>query len=359
MRNLNFTRAKIESSFSALKYIIIFLILLLQTPSFAQREFGVCDSTTYPLNNDTTVVAGRNILYLYFNNTLHSLYNFSSLDTNEYIRDFDIVDPNLWFTVVGSRYIGSETRLYKSTNKGANWSLDTSHYNASNVPPFFPPAEFVRSINNFQHLNGDTLLMFIGYYISGILYSTDLGQTWTKWFDNYISHYQGMFECDNKYYIYSFEGDGFRASMFGFNKNLLFSPDSTGLWVNFNPTGYHPPCYTGTDTINCNYPPFNLNRCDTYSFFKNRIDTLCSTLGVGIENNSKHNLRVYPNPFNTTIKIEGASGGEEYHLINVYGQTMWTGKNIDQEDFSFLQPGLYFLQVARQTVKKTIKLIKQ
>lgn len=358
MANLGIIGTKKVSSFYILKYIIIYSILLLQTPSFAQRAFGVCDSSTYKLNNDTTVVAGRTNLYLYFKNKLHNLYNFSSSDTNEFIRDFDIVNPNLWFTVVGSRYIGNETRLYKSIDKGANWTLDTNHYSASNVSPFIPSEQFVRSINNFQHLNGDTLLLFIGYYISGILYSSDLGKTWTKWFDNYISHYQGMFECFDKYYIYSFEGDGFRASMFGFNKNLLFSSDSTGLWRSYNTLGYHPPCYGGNDTINCNYPPFNIGRCQTYSFFKNRVDSLCSS-SVGGEYNLIHSIRVYPNPFNTTIRIEGASGGEEYHLINLNGQTMWTGRNIEEEDFSILQPGLYFLQVALPIGKKTIKLIKQ
>jgi hypothetical protein len=358
MTNLDFIGTKKVSSFYILKCVMTSSILLLQTPSFAQRGFGVCDSTTYILNNDTTVVAGRNNLYLYFNNTLQNLYNFSTLDTNEYIRDFDIVNPNLWFAVIGSRYIGNETRLYKSSDKGTNWSLDTNHHNATNVSPFLS-TQFLRSINNFQHLDGDTLILFTGYYESGIIYSTDLGQTWTKWFDNLISHYQGMFECGNKYYVFGYEGDGFSASMFGFNKDLLFSSDSTGLWLSYNPSGYHPPCYGGGDTINCIYPPYNINSCEVYSFFKNRIDTLCSALGVGVENNSKHNLRVYPNPFNTTIRIEGASGGEEYHLINLYGQTMWRGKNIEHEDFSVLQPGLYFLQVAHQAVKRTIKLIKQ
>ena len=45
--------------------------------------------------------------------------------------------------------------------------------------------------------------------------------------------------------------------------------------------------------------------------------------------------------------------------LNGLGQIIWTGKNIDQQDFSNLQNGLYFLQVINLTGKQTLKLIKQ
>jgi hypothetical protein len=41
------------------------------------------------------------------------------------------------------------------------------------------------------------------------------------------------------------------------------------------------------------------------------------------------------------------------------GQIIWTGKNIDQQDFSYLQNGLYFLNVTNQNGMQCIKLVKQ
>jgi len=353
-RQINFPDT-FKNTFFRISFLFLFSIILFHAHSFAQREFEVCDSTSYTLNSDTTIIAGRNHLYLFTNNTLNSLYDFSSLDSNEYIRDFDIIKPALWYTVVGSRYIGSPTRLYKSVNKGLTWSLDTNHHNATNSQ-FLSP-QFLHSINNLQHLNGDTLIMFMHYYESGIIYSTDLGLNWTKWFDNLIAHYQGMFECDSKYYIFGYEGDAFRASMFGFDKNLLFTSDSTGLWSSFNSNGYHPPCYNGADTVNCFFAPSNVTRCESYYYFKNKVDTICFTLNVGNFNTIVH--RIYPNPFNGEINIEGTSGTEFYTLSNVYGQTVYSGRHIEQKDFFYLTKGVYFLTIAKENFRQTFKLIKQ
>lgn len=336
------------------KYVLMLSCILANLHSFSQREFGVCDSTSYTLNTDTTIVAGRHLLYTYSNNTLDTLYDFTSPDPDEYIRDFDIVKPDLWYTIVGLRYIGSPTRLYKSNNRGQTWALDTAHLQASNAE--FQSLQFLESINNLQHLNGDTLIMFMHYYESGILYSTDLGLTWTKWFANLIAHYQGMLACDDKYYLFGYEGDGFPASMFSFEKNLLFTPDSTGLWSSFNHLGHHPACYNG-DTINCIYAPHQSNRCESYHYFKNTVDNLCLTLHEENIHPSAH--RIYPNPFNNTIKMQDASGVETYSMTNVFGQTVWSDKNIEQQDFSHLTNGIYFLTIIKDHVWQTLKLIKQ
>jgi hypothetical protein len=334
--------------------VFMFSFILVYLHSFGQREFGVCDSTSYTLNPDTTIVAGRHLLYTFSNNTLDTIHDFTSSDPDEYIRDFDVVKPDLWYTVVGLRYIGGPTRLYKSSNRGQTWALDTAHHHATNAE--FQSIQFLESINNLQHLNGDTLIMFMHYYESGLLYSTDLGKTWTKWFANLIAHYQGMLECDDKYYIFGYEGDGFRASMFGFDKSLLFTPDSTGLWSSFNHLGYHPACYNG-DTINCIYAPHQSNRCESYHYFKNEVDTLCLTLLE--ENIQPSSYRIYPNPFTTTIIMEGTSGTESYSLANVYGQIVWSDTKIEEQDFSHLTSGIYFLSIIRGNSWHTIKLIKE
>lgn len=328
------------------------LLLLFFIPSysiaFAQRDYGICDSTTYMLNNDTTVVAGKTKLYLFTSNTLLPLFDFTTSDTNEYIRDFDIVKPDLWYTVVGGKYIGFPSQLFKSTNRGQTWQLDTSYYALANSTIL--PTNFLQCINNFQHLQGDTLILFMSYYESGIIYSTNGGLTWTKWFDNQIAHYQGMFACNNKYYIFGYQGDGFRAWMFGFDRPLLFSPDSTGLWQSYTPGGYHPPCSTVYDTANCIYPTPNISRCATYNFFKQRIDSLCAPLQLHDIN--KLDISIFPNPTKGYLQVDLKPNPEtKFVLYNSMGQQINTfdllfSKNkLDVVNFP---TGIYFYHIIAQ-----------
>jgi hypothetical protein len=85
---------------------------------------------------------------------------------------------------------------------------------------------------------------------------------------------------------------------------------------------------------------------------------MCSVTGIqSIE--QVNSLNVYPNPFATSINIESKFENEYYELLNSTGQIIWTGKNIEQQDFSNLQNGIYFLKVSAQTGQQTLKLIKQ
>lgn len=97
---------------------------------------------------------------------------------------------------------------------------------------------------------------------------------------------------------------------------------------------------------------FNLHRCET------PLVIPCITSGINDEV-QKSNLSVFPNPFSSKIQLENATGLENFQLLNSLGQTIWTGKNIEQQDFSQLQNGHYFLKVSTQTGQQTLKLIKQ
>lgn len=327
------------------KYILFLAFLFMQYVVIAQREYGSCDSTTYIFNTDTSVVAGRTKLYLFTNNTLMPLFDFTTSDTNDYIRDFDIAKPDLWYTVVGGKYIGMPSQLFKSTNRGQTWLLDTSYYNVANGAIL--PNDFLKCINNFQHLQGDTFMMFMNYYESGIIYSTNGGLTWTKWFDNQITHYQGMFACNNKYYIFGYEGDAFRAWMFGFDRHLLFSPDSTGLWQNFTPGGYHPPCSTVNDTVNCIYANPNISRCATYTYFKQWIDSLCSPLSTLDYDQSF--VKVYPNPTNGILQIELLTHTNAtivfYNSMGTKVKTFELSSSRNRVDVSIFSKGMYYYQI--------------
>ena len=86
---------------------------------------------------------------------------------------------------------------------------------------------------------------------------------------------------------------------------------------------------------------------------------LNQTTGINDIITNEKALVIYPNPFNSHIGLKNTTGSENYQLYNSMGQIIWTGKNIDQQDFSFLQNGIYFLNVSTQTGQQTLKLIKQ
>ncbi len=285
----------------------LFFFFLLNT-GYAQRDYNVCDSTFYNYVVDTTIVAGKRHLYFNTGGGLVQFANFISADTSEYIRDFDIVQPDLWYTLVGLRYIGSPTRLYRSRDRGMSWVEDTSFYVASRYHPTLAH-DYYNSINQVQHLGNGTIVLLVGYYESGVVYSTDNGATWTEWFRNQISYYHGFLECNNKYYLYGFEGDAFRSWMFGFDKSLLFSPDTGGAWVSYS-NRYHPNC-SGSNHPDCIYGYPNISRCGQYSYMKNYIDSMCTALSVP-EITERNEPSVYPNPSNGRFEVvvKGAAVNE-------------------------------------------------
>jgi Protein of unknown function (DUF1566)/Secretion system C-terminal sorting domain len=72
----------------------------------------------------------------------------------------------------------------------------------------------------------------------------------------------------------------------------------------------------------------------------------------------KSKIKVFPNPFSSKINLENVIGDENYKLFNQLGQSIFFGKNIDKQDFTGLQKGIYFLEINGETTSK-IKLIKQ
>jgi hypothetical protein len=70
-------------------------------------------------------------------------------------------------------------------------------------------------------------------------------------------------------------------------------------------------------------------------------------------------LMVSPNPFTDKIQVQHAKGNELYQLMSATGQLVWSGANIQQQDFSSLAPGVYVLQVYSEEHVQTTRLIKQ
>ncbi len=71
------------------------------------------------------------------------------------------------------------------------------------------------------------------------------------------------------------------------------------------------------------------------------------------------NISVFPNPFTGKINLRNNKGDENFELFNAIGKVIWSGKHIEQRDFSELPIGLYFLKIQALNSNQTIRLIKQ
>ena len=81
---------------------------------------------------------------------------------------------------------------------------------------------------------------------------------------------------------------------------------------------------------------------------------------LSVENEFAHpkNIVQYPNPFNSTIKINGAETNADFELTNVFGQKIFFGKSIENQDFSQIPKGMYFLKIIDKSTK-IYKLLKE
>ena len=67
------------------------------------------------------------------------------------------------------------------------------------------------------------------------------------------------------------------------------------------------------------------------------------------------NIQVFPNPFIDFISIFPIIESNSFVLTNSIGQIVFSGKNIENQNFSYLPKGIYCLKIAE---KQVIKLIK-
>jgi hypothetical protein len=70
---------------------------------------------------------------------------------------------------------------------------------------------------------------------------------------------------------------------------------------------------------------------------------------------------VFPNPFTQSIALKNPSGRESFDLISLFGQVIYSGRNLAAQDFSELDSGIYFLRITdlKTSASTTLKLVKQ
>ena len=74
--------------------------------------------------------------------------------------------------------------------------------------------------------------------------------------------------------------------------------------------------------------------------------------------NSETGRVVFPNPFRNAIHLIRKHPNESYQLVNYLGQLIYSGKNIEENDFSDIPSGMYLLKIIGP-YSNIIKLLKE
>jgi hypothetical protein len=121
------------------------------------------------------------------------------------------------------------------------------------------------------------------------------------------------------------------------------------------------------ETNNQNLLLGTLNQTESanYSYLCNQMTTLvggpfyCNPLlSVDSPNFETNEIKVFPNPFHFKINLKSFTENENYELYSNLGQLIFKGKSIENQDFSALSNGIYFLKIIDKT-STTLKLVKE
>jgi arylsulfatase A-like enzyme len=113
------------------------------------------------------------------------------------------------------------------------------------------------------------------------------------------------------------------------------------------------------ETINLPYSSMSVDERNNYDYLCAQFTQLtnssagCNITGIN-ETSENLNVNIYPNPFTKQIKTTNLATIEWVILIDSYGKCFYNGTDIENQDFSKLKTGIYFLK----TEKVMVKLIK-
>lgn len=86
---------------------------------------------------------------------------------------------------------------------------------------------------------------------------------------------------------------------------------------------------------------------------------MCNTNAISQSTDLPENISVYPNPFSNTIQLQNTTGKAYFTLMNMYGEILFEGKDIENEDFSHLSEGIYCLKITDKQHIQSLKVIKK
>lgn len=108
--------------------------------------------------------------------------------------------------------------------------------------------------------------------------------------------------------------------------------------------------YTGKDV-----DPLPFNSLDYYWEIGYATDQTNGAMNLSDELSS---YTIYPNPFSNFFQVSNLNGNEKFILMDQLGQLLYQGNSIENQNFSNLSEGIYFLSIEKDGLKQLIKLIK-
>ncbi len=296
-RNANFVRPSLDT---AMRHLALSFFVFITSVAFGQRQWELNDSTSYNVGGDTVLIASRHVLYLALPADTTVVRDFTVPDDPDlYIRDVDHWSSRDWYVLVGSRYIGHTTTLWRTTDAGENWYVDGS----------FLPATEEASVNQMDITPDGVAYLFNRYYESEVLRSFDHGVSWTRWFRSLIAHYYGIVPCHGSAFIYGMIGDAFHPTMWQV-PDSLWDDEDVMFW-----SGCHnviPSCY---------YPPNGVfHYPDVVAYFEPLAAELCLTLGVPASNEGAEVLPISFDPVADVLTVPGLDQQAQLSIIDASGR---------------------------------------
>jgi hypothetical protein len=107
----------------------------------------------------------------------------------------------------------------------------------------------------------------------------------------------------------------------------------------------------------CFFKSLFCNNCSS-NYQTDSIPASCNLTTSITDFESQKLIQVYPNPFTDKINIYNETGTEIFILTDQFGQTIYSGDQIQEQSFEKLFSGIYFLTITTPNCVKTYKLIK-
>ena len=109
------------------------------------------------------------------------------------------------------------------------------------------------------------------------------------------------------------------------------------------------------DLTNINW--FRLYNSDKKGIVTTRIDAIefsTTTVSDNVEH-TQNNIKIYPNPIESTLHISGLERLTEISVIKITGETALITKTLAEIDLSNIKPGIYFVKIKDRFVQRIIK----
>jgi len=324
------------------------------------------DESFYAINKDTVVFNG------YIINKGDFLFitrdGFQTIDTlnidkfipvkgtkNKYIgynRRLSIINDSTWISLT-TKLNTNKAALIITYDAGATW--DTTTNDIQNLDnKYFRSSYFIDNRGVVLHYATD-------YTQQQLLFSADTGHSFSV-VDSFDSYYQQEAQIRNNGYIYLWGRDTFKYTTdYGLNWNAY--PYFSIPYKRFPYQYLHPIYVNDTVIIIDNYE--TIEHTNPIKGYHKLYQIDINSVGIVSSKKNKTHFSVYPNPFNSSIKIEcNELFSGKIKLLDLQGRIIMEKEisnimslEIDKAD---LEPGIYFVNLILENGKSNgvVKVIK-